>query len=154
MRWQFSEDKKNTSLDEKISKETQTDVQIKLKRQGKDIHSPEYSLTIYGDGTVVYKGIKNVKILGEQTSRISESELNKLVNKFIDIYYFALKDKYDKPNNKLNNSTLPIVTTALTLEGKNKAVYHDRGSQEHQPLTELEDKIDAITNSKQWTGIQ
>lgn len=133
----------------KVSRDAQDDVEIKLRREGKGVHSAEYNLTIYNDGTVIYKGIKNVKVLGEQISHISQDDLNRLINDFIDIYYFALKERYEARDNSASSA----VTTSFRLEKKSKSVYHELGSQEANQLTELENKIDKITNSSQWTGI-
>ena len=44
----------------------------------------------------MYNGIQNVKIKGTQRTQISEKSVIELVDEFINIYYFALKDKYDE----------------------------------------------------------
>jgi hypothetical protein len=121
---------------------------IKMERHVTGGSSPAYSLAIARDGKVIYEGIKNVKIIGGQTSHISESALNELINEFINIYYFALKDKYGE-----SNLDAPCVTTSISLDGKNKKIYHCPGSSAQQGLSALEDKIDEVTNSNQWTGL-
>ena len=127
---------------------TKDDTVITLERHPTQSHTPVYSLTIYSNGTVIYNGIKNVKISGKQTSTIPKSSINELVNEFINIYYFALKDKYDQPN----VFDRPIVTTSISMNGKTKTVFHHHGSTAApNGLSLLENKIDTITNSKQWT---
>jgi hypothetical protein len=122
---------------------------IKMERHVTGGSSPGYSLAITRDGKVIYEGIKNVNIIGSQTSHISESALNKLINEFINIYYFALKDKYGESN----ISDAPCVTTSISLDGKNKKIFHCPGSSAQQGLSALEGKIDEVTNSYQWTGL-
>ena len=55
---------------------------------------PVYTLTIYGNGTVTYKGIKNVETCGVETYQIPKDRAIEIVDEFNNIYYFSLKDKY------------------------------------------------------------
>lgn len=113
---------------------------------------PVYSLTVYGNGNVIYKGIKNVDTKGIQTYQIPKDIARELVNGFINIYYFALKDKYSDSSTMSNN--LPIVITSININGKTKTVLDDHNSYAPPPLRALEDKIDQLTNSKQWIKTQ
>lgn len=69
---------------------------------------PDYSLTVYGNGSVIYKGIKNVASSGVKTYQIPKDQSRQLVNEFLNIYYFSLKEKYSDSGKASN---LPIVTT-------------------------------------------
>jgi Domain of unknown function (DUF6438) len=53
-----------------------------------DIH---YSLTILNDGKVEYVGIRSVRTTETKVSRISERDLNSLIDEFIDIYFLRWK---------------------------------------------------------------
>ena len=86
--------------------------------------SPAYSLTITGDGKVIYHGIKNVKVVGTQTAQLSKSEVKELVDEFVNIYYFALKDRYDEAS----ILAMPSVTTSITLDEKTKRIFHNQAS--------------------------
>ena len=108
---------------------------------------PVYSLTIYGNGSVIYNGIKNVDTTGAQTYQIPKDRARELVNTFINIYYFALKEKYSDSSNA---STSPVVTTSININGKTKTVLDDHSSYAPPTLRALEDMIDQIANSKQW----
>jgi Domain of unknown function (DUF6438) len=55
---------------------------------------PIYSLTIYGNGSVIYNGIKNVVTSGVKTYQIPKDRAGELINEFINIYYFSSKEKY------------------------------------------------------------
>ena len=132
--------------------ESRNTIIITIERRSTGNIAPSYSLTINGDGTIIYHGIENVKTIGKQKGRISEKDVNQLVNEFINIYYFALKDRYDTMADPSASST-HIVTTSILLNGKTKKVFHVQESIAPYGLSVLEDKIDKITNSKQWTGI-
>jgi len=125
------------------------DVIITMKRQGRNGYFPTYSLTIYDDGEVMYEGIKNVQTMGTHISIISRPTLDQMVYEFINIYYFALKDRYYNPK----SDSCPIVITSIKMDDKSKSIYHEHGSQAPKKISELEDKIDKIVNSKQWTGM-
>lgn len=109
--------------------------------------TPVYSLTIHGNGSVIYNGIKNVDTSGIQSYQIPKDKARELANEFINIYYFALKDNY---SNSSNASNLSMVTTSISMNGRTKTVVDDKSSYAPQPLRALEDKIDQVTNSKRW----
>jgi hypothetical protein len=112
---------------------------------------PNYSLTIYGNGSVVYKGIKNVGTSGIQTYQIPKDKARELVNEFNKIYYTGLNDNYSDSSNASNHL---VVTTSIDMNGYTKIVVDDHSSYAPQRLRALEDKIDQLTNSKQWTKFQ
>jgi hypothetical protein len=111
--------------------------------------SPVYSLTIFGNGSVVYQGSKNVNTTGIHTYQIPKERARELVNEFINIYYFALKDKYGDSSNATSFDT---VITSININGRTKTILDDKSSYAPEPLRALEDKIDNVTNSRQWTG--
>jgi hypothetical protein len=111
--------------------------------------SPVYSLTIFGNGSVVYQGIKNVNTTGIHTYQIPKDGARELVNEFINIYYFALKDKYGDSSSA---SSVDTVTTSININGRTKTILDDKSSYAPEPLRALEDKIDNVTNSRKWTG--
>ena len=121
-----------------------TNVIIAMERSSCYGAYPAYSLTFYGNGTIFYEG-KNryVNITGKQTSEIHKEKVKELVDEFYKINYFSLKDKYDQLI-----TDIPYTTTSITINGKYKSVYNRAGAPKE--LNELENKIDEITNSKQW----
>ena len=136
------------SIQEEQSSDPRDSAVITMQRHGtQDGMSPVYSLTVHGNGTVIYKGIRNVDTTGVQTYQIPKDKARELVNEFINIYYFALQDRY---TDSLNASSSDMVTTSITMNENSKTVIDDRGAYAPPTLRALEDKIDEITNSKQW----
>ena len=121
------------------------DVTITLERTGCFGFCPTYKLVIYGDGRVVYDGKYFVKTKGIRNFQISQVKVKELVDEFYNIDYFSLQDKYDAPV-----TDLPTQTTSITIGGKTKKVVDYYGAP--KKLSELENKIDDITNSKSWIG--
>ena len=119
------------------------DVVITIERGACFGPSPVYSLTIYGNGTVIYEGEMWVNVTGKQISQISQDKVKELVDEFYRIDYFSLKDRYEEPV-----TDLPSTTTSITINGKTKSVYNYLGAP--RKLVELENKIDEITNSNKW----
>lgn len=119
---------------------------ITLERSGCD-RCPAYKLTISGNGRVVYKGDKYVRVIGQQADTINKEQIEKLVAAFNNADYFNLKDTYE-------GSTTPgsVVTTSISLDGKKtKTVknYHTAPDSPRQ-LTDLENIIDELANAGQW----
>jgi len=122
-----------------------TDVIITMYRSVCYGVCPVYSLTIYVNGTVVYEGEMYVKVTGEQTSEISQEKIQEIVDEFYRIDYFSLDDVYDLPI-----SDIPHTITSIRINGKYKSIYNREGAPKE--LNELENRIDEITNSKQWVS--
>lgn len=64
------------------------DVTITLERTVCFGACPDYTVTIHGDGTVVYEGRNFVAVEGVQTAHISEEKVQKLVDEFYLIGFF------------------------------------------------------------------
>lgn len=123
-----------------------------LERKGTaDGLSPVYSLTIHGNGSVIYEGIKNVDNTGIHRYNIPKDRAMGLVNDFKNVYYDGFKLKYS-PSNDTN--LLPV-TTSIDWEGwkgKTDRVVNDHSDDVPPFLLTLENKIDQVANSKQWIG--
>ncbi|MFC2032627.1 DUF6438 domain-containing protein [Chloroflexota bacterium] len=111
---------------------------------------PVYTLTIYGDGRVVYEGIRCVRIEGTRTTTISDDKIKQLIAEFQKMDYFSLKDSYEERN----ATDMPSAFSSLTIDGKTKTVRHYHGDfSAPKKLTALENKIDQIVHSDQWTQL-
>lgn len=123
------------------------DVVITLERTACFGTCPVYSLTIRGDGTVVYEGKDFVKVKGKAETTISQEQVEQLVSEFEKVDYFSLNDSYTERT----ITDAPTVTTSITIDGKTKTIEHYRGDENApEALTQLENKIDEIVDSEQW----
>jgi hypothetical protein len=135
------------SIQEEQSSDPRDSAVITMQRHGtQDGMSPVYSLTVHGNGSVIYKGIRNVDTIGTQTYQIPKDKARELVNEFIKNYYFALESNTDS----LDASSSDAVTTSITMNENSKTVIDDHGAYAPSTLRDLEGKIDEVTNSKQW----
>jgi hypothetical protein len=123
-------------------------VMLTLERTACFGFCPIYKLTVYGNGKVVYEGKRFVKVTGTQTTTISRAAVRKLVSEFQRIQYFNLQDSYMG-----GHTDAPSAITSLVMGKKQKTVNHYLASPDAPTkLTDLENKIDAVVNSKQWIG--
>jgi hypothetical protein len=122
-------------------------VKITLERTECYGFCPVYTLTIRGDGTVIYDGKDHVQTLGELETTIDKGKVEKLVEKFEAFDYFSLNNEYTERT----ITDAPTVTTSITIDGKYKSIKHYHGDfNAPEELKELEDYIDEIVNSSQW----
>ncbi len=107
---------------------------------------PDYSLEIYGNGTVKYEGHNFVAVTGRKTATIAQEDVRELVKHFYNINYFSLEDEYTA-----GVSDLPTTTTSIRIDGRFKQIVDYYGAPEE--LRQLEDKIDEIANSEVWVRL-
>lgn len=126
------------------------DIVITIEREVCFGGCPAYSAQIYADGTVVYVGKENVKVIGEKRFKISREGIQTLIKEFERIDYFSLKDKYDVDENGMSVTDQPTTTTSICLAGKKKKVvnYYCAPKQ----LEQLEDKIDSVAGLFEFLG--
>jgi Domain of unknown function (DUF6438) len=142
-----------------------TSVEIKLKREGGPcgcgplnptdlVCCPAYSISITGDGRVVYEGVGSVKTIGTKTYRIPIDRVKMLVDEFDRIDFFSLEDRYT--SRKLENGLVERIDhsnatmISIRIGGKTKSIYDFYGAPEK--LKELERKIEEVTETSQYTG--
>ena len=123
------------------------DVLITLERTACFGTCPVYSVTIKGDGAVVYDGKDFVEVKGKAETTITQDQIDELISEFEKIDYFSLKDSYTERT--ITDS--PTVLTSISINGKTKAIEHYHGDfSAPEKLKYLEDRIDEIINSDQW----
>lgn len=104
---------------------------------------PTYSVKIYKSGYVIYEGIRFVDKLGTYSTRISEREIQAIINKANEIGYFELNEVYDSPV-----TDLPSTITYLSVNGQKKRIK-DRVSGPEK-LREYEKIFDGIFENLEW----
>ena len=128
-------------------------VVIKLVRVGAGVN-PDYTLTIYGNSTVIYEGRDNVKIKGDVEASISEGKIMELLSEFKDSGFFSLEDNYMTAGAHGKPHTIVSITmptgTGNTITKKITHYHGDKNVPEQ--LKTLEDKIDEIAGTGKWIG--
>lgn len=107
---------------------------------------PEYKLSFYSDGRVIYDGKANVSKSGIWRATISREEVNDIITHFQKLNYFALENSY--AGGLTQN---PVAITSWRQNDRVKTVTHDQGSPfSPEALSTLEDRIDAAVQSADW----
>lgn len=127
---------------------------IKMNKTGTGV-SPEYSLTIYGYGTVIYSGIENVRVKGKIEESISEGKVMALLSEFKDSGFFTFENSYSTDSAKNRpNTVISISMLSETRETISKTVsYNPNDVNAPEKLKKLENKIDEIIGSEKWVDI-
>ena len=122
--------------------------------------SPEYRLSIFDDGTVLFQGKKHVKSQKPVRTKIDNEQLARLLTAFERINFYSLRDRYEGGNDGcgMMGTDQPYATIRLNVGGKKKSIVHSYGCWEEgephvvfpQALFKLEAMIDELVNSKQW----
>ncbi len=124
-------------------KESERDIRITLEHNGCSKTCPIYSVIINGDGTVLYKGLKNVKEIGKQEYEISVDTITEL-NKFLfELDHGKIKTEYGSQDGAEN-------TVIITIEFGNaqRIVIYDNSGPEL--LKQFEEKIEEIAMIKEF----
>ena len=119
-----------------------------LERTGCYGECPVYRLTVSDDGSVVYVGVRWVKVLGRQVYQVPLSRLNELQAAFERVNFLQLRD-YDHVESTDDDWAL----LALRRGGVFKHVRHYHGDNAAPPaLLTLEDEFDRLVDSARWVG--
>src|SRR5271166_2232153 len=124
-----------------------SNVVMKLSRSGCFGTCPAYSIEIHGDGAVNYSGGYFVVVRGEHRDHLSATQIKDLIEAFRAADYFSLDDKYTSPA-----TDLPTFVTSLRVDQVAKSVVDYWGSEVGMPqaVTDLEETIERVTNTRKW----
>jgi len=126
----------------KHQKESERDIRITLEHNGCAKTCPVYSVIINGDGTVLYKGLKNVKEIGKQEYEIPTDTITEL-DKFVSAaYHGKIKDVYGSQDGAENT----VIITIVFGEAKRIVIYDNSGP---ELLKQFEEKIEQIAMIKE-----
>jgi len=145
----------NQTTAQKIPK----DLLITLERTVCYGRCPAYKLSIKSDGAVLFEGIDFTKVKGKAEDKISSEKVSQLIKAFENADFYNLNGKYDNQN-CYQWTDNPSATTSIQIDGKAKSIAHYQGCREGNDnfkkelskLTELENKIDEIVETKRWVG--
>lgn len=156
-----------TSESIEIPKVIPSDTLITLERTGCYGSCPSYTLTIAADGTLVFHATaywaRNsaggyLKHSGIIHSSISQEKLRQLIAEFEKADYFSLRDSYEDEGCPSVATDSSSAYTSIQINGRRKAISHYHGciykdeqwTTYPRQLTELEQRIDEIVDTKQW----
>lgn len=133
------------------------DTVITLQRSSCYGTCPAYEVIVFGDGTLVFNGYRDVKTIGPTKSRIDKSQLLNLLSAFRDFGYYNVEAHLnekgkDCPEYWTDN---PTASTSIRVSGHYKELTHYYGCQGAkiaEKATALESKIDEILGTTKWIG--
>jgi len=117
------------------------DTTITLERWGCFGTCPVYKLSISGDGSVVYQGNAYVNARGVHKDRVSQSDVQMLVQKFLDAKFFDMSDGGIVVD-------LPVRVLSFNVNGRHKELRE--GCMCPAELVALEDDVDKTAQSEKW----
>ncbi|MBW8010222.1 MAG: hypothetical protein FVQ83_03125 [Chloroflexi bacterium] len=106
---------------------------------------PAYTVTVYGDGRVLYFGEMFVEVEGEREYTIPEEDVHLLVELILETDFFSLRDEYT-----VGATDLPSTTISVTFDERYKSVYVYGGGPDE--FHELEQEIDRIARTNELVG--
>jgi len=108
-----------------------------------------YSLSITGDGQVIYEGKQAVRVSGVVRAKISRDAMDALVEEFRRAKYFELQDHYPVRNMFVDDvsSTITSIRVGNRFKRVDNLIYGP------ESLRDLEDRIDLVAGSGQWTRV-
>lgn len=129
------------------------DVVISLERTGCYGDCPAYKVTIYGDGRVEYEGKKDVKVKGKKRGSLKPADLRGIVSAFDKANYFAIESYTEDHCSCTLCTDMPTTITEIRAKGMSHRVEHYLGCRcAPKELWELEEAIDSVAGTEQWTG--
>jgi len=120
-------------------------VEIRLERTVCFGTCPEYTVTITGDGTVVYQGRQFVRVSGSHTWRIDPAAVRALALEMQQAGFFEMKDEY-----VATITDLPTTYTTLTIGARTKRIKNYFGAP--PKLKEMESRIDEVAGTKKYVA--
>ena len=124
-------------------RDAEIDFRITLEHHGCDKTCPVYSVSIKGDGSVLYKGLKNIKNIEKLEYKIPREDITKLNEFLYDVYHGKINDQYGSQDTAENT-----VITTIEFGQVKRITHHDNSGPES--LKNFEDKIKEITMINQF----
>jgi Domain of unknown function (DUF6438) len=116
---------------------------------------PVYRLSVASDGTIDYEGKAHVRRLGVASTRIPPQRVEALLSELERAGYFAFANRYAPAEPVCGRyvTDSPAAITSVRFQGQTKRIEHDYGcGAAPGALTVLEQRIDEVLGSAQWTG--
>ncbi len=115
---------------------------------------PVYKVSVTGNGSVRFEGIRNVDSVGVFTGQMDAAAVQKLARAFEDAKYFSLLPSYTQNNCPNYGTDASRILTSITTPEQTKSIDHDLGCGDQAPaaLPVLYRAFDEIVGTKRWIG--
>ncbi len=107
---------------------------------------PNYKISIFNTGRVIYEGFNFVEKEGKYETQLSEDAMNEIKEQMELIKIFKMEDKYDSPI-----TDIPSTLIYINNDGKKKKIYDRHGAPNE--LREFEKLIDHFVLKSELTKI-
>jgi ankyrin repeat protein len=110
-------------------------------------YGTDYTLAVYADGTVMYRGYSSVAFTGRHRGSVPRQNVPQLVKLFEQADFYSLRNEYSV------HADAFIRTISIAIDGRRKRVEDEDGLAVGMPLAveRLEDAIDRLSGSERWT---
>src|SRR5690606_9216002 len=108
---------------------------------------PDYTVTITGDGHVIYEGRRFVNVVGRAEAHITPAQVQALLARFDAVGFERLQNEY-----RAGVTDLPSTTIQLVRNGRSKSVldYGGTGAGMPESVRELQAEIDRVAGTAPW----
>ena len=119
-------------------------------------HCPVYRFTMYSNGEYVWQGRAHVSVVGVVRGWIGAKTFAKAMQLLIDSRYLDFKDSYESGEEcEIIETDSPTVVLVVAGTGHPKTITHPLGCvgfDRQEVLTELENNLDAVFETRKFTG--
>ncbi len=131
--------------------------EIELQRTACFGACPIYTVTVHGDGSVDYKGIRYVAEVGMRHSKISSDAVKFLSGAFERVPFMTLQDSYASKEDGCTElwTDNPSLIIRLKSSTKNKQIRYYAGChgvKDIPAINWLAATIDIVAKTEQWVG--
>jgi len=122
---------------------------IRLERTACLDACPQYRVSVYPDGRVEYEGFEFVGVCGKQVGWIGRDQFLRLVSAFQAANF--LSAEFRGNSQVLRVSDLSTAITLVEVADLHRSIRHYGPELDSGALTSLENLVDSIANTPQWT---
>ena len=124
-----------------------SEIEITLSRSGCYGSCPQYSVTLHGDGGVVFDGGGFVVAGGKHTDHLDPAQVKELAAKFLEADFYSMDDEYTA-----SVTDNPSYQVSISIDGRTKKVLDYVGQWTGMPaaISDLEDEVDTVARTARW----
>jgi hypothetical protein len=115
---------------------------------------------VFNNGIVIYEGIANVDKAGLHHAKLSQAQLDALIDTIVQMDYFNTPDTF--PSGKVRIADLPTTYTMVQLNDKRHVIVNRNFESDNSAATyarwrallRYEDYLDALLNSLSYQPVE